>query len=161
MKIRILFLASLVVFSFNQCTSNEEETTEKTPESVLTAFAKMFPNATEVEWAMEDEDIWEAEFTVNETSIEAEFSTEGNWLQTETELHKVDVPEMVTEAILAKYPKCEWREFEEVRSENFLAYEVEIIYQGEEIELMVTGSGEILEDEGGESEDAEEEKEAV
>ncbi len=150
MKTLPFLLATLIIFSLNQCTSNEEETTPQTPESVLTAFSKMFPEATEVEWDAEDENNWEAEFILGENSMEAEFSREGAWLKTETELHKVDIPEVVIEAILAKYPKCEWRGFEEVRSENFLAYEVELIYQGEEIELMVTGSGQILEDEGGE-----------
>ena len=153
MKTRYILLATVLVFGLSRCTTNTEETTDQTPEIVLNTFAKMFPDATEVEWEAEDENEWEADFVVGEIGMSAEFSANGKWLETETELHKADVPKMVVEAVLAKYPKCEWREFSEVRSEDFMAYEVEIIHQGEEVELLVTGSGEILENAGEEEEE--------
>ena len=128
---------------------------DNTPESVLKSFGTMFPNAKEVEWEHE-EDSWEAGFMSNEHEVSVEFSETGGWIETETTLHRSEVPPLVVEGIYKKYANAEFLKFEEVRGEDFLAYEVDIRFEGEEIEILISGSGVLLEGEGAEKESKEE-----
>ena len=128
---------------------------DNTPESVLKSFGTMFPNAKEVEWEHE-EDSWEAGFMSNEHEVSVEFSETGGWIETETTLHRSEVPHLVVEGIYKKYANAEFLKFEEVRGEDFLAYEVDIRFEGEEIEILISGSGVLLEGKGAEKEPEEE-----
>ena len=139
--------------------SCDEVEQDDTPESVLKSFSTMYPNAKEVEWEHE-EDTWEADFTSNEHEISAEYSEAGGWIETETTLHRSEVPSLVVDGIFEKYPNAEFLKFEEVRGEDFLAYEVDIRFEGEEIEILISGSGMILEGESGEEEESEEDLES-
>lgn len=142
MKIIHLFAALPFVLLLG-CTEVEQD---DTPESVLRSFGTMYPNAKEVEWEHE-KDVWEAEFTSNNHEVTAEFSEAGGWIETETTLNRSEVPIPVVDGIFAKYPNAEFLKFEEVRGEDFLAYEVNIRFEGEEIEVLISGSGIILEGE--------------
>jgi hypothetical protein len=149
MKIIHLFAALPLTFIIS-CSEVEQD---HTPESVLESFGTMYPNAKEVEWEHE-EDTWEAEFMSNDHEVSAEYSETGGWIETETTLHRSEVPATVVEGIFAKYTNAEFLKFEEVRGEDFLAYEVDIMFEEEEIEILISGSGIILEGE----ENAEEEE---
>lgn len=137
-------LASLPVALILSCSEVQKEST---PESVLHSFSSMFPNAKEVEWE-HDEDTWEAEFTSNEHEISVEYTEAGGWIETETTLYRSEVPAPVVEGIYKQFPNAEFLKFEEVRGEEFLAYEVDILHEEEEIEVLISGSGVILEGEG-------------
>lgn len=153
MKTRYLLAA--LPFAFTLACSEVEED-ETIPESVAQAFEKMYPDAQEVEWEKE-EDIWEAEFMENAHEVSAEFTAAGGWIESETTLQRNEVPAPVVQAVLAKYPNAEFLEFEEVRGVEFMAYEVEFSFEGEEMEILISGSGVILESE--EENESEEEQE--
>ncbi|MCT4623198.1 MAG: PepSY-like domain-containing protein [Schleiferiaceae bacterium] len=142
MKTATYFTTILVLF-LSSCSEVKQE---ETPEAVLKSFNSMFPNAQEVEWELE-EDVWEAEFTLDEHEVSAEFNLEGEWLETETELGKEQIPHAVASVISEKYPNCMWLGYEEVRKPEFMAYEIEIEFEGETHEILISGSGEILEEE--------------
>mgnify|MGYP001579620878 FL=1 len=147
----IHLVAAISIASFIGCSEVEQD---DTPDSVLKSFGTMFPNAKNVEWEHED-DVWEAEFISNEHEVSAEYSKTGGWIETETTLHRSEVPSPVVDGIFAKYTNAEFLKFEEVRGEDFLAYEVDILFEEEEIEILISGSGIILEGEPG-SEEVEE-----
>lgn len=119
----------------------------QTPKEVLQSFSTMYPNAKEVTWE-HDEDTWEAEFMSNGHEVSVDYTEAGGWVETETTLHRSEVPAIVAEGIFKQYPNAEFLKFEEVRGEDFLAYEVDILHEEEEIEVLISGSGVILEGEG-------------
>jgi Putative beta-lactamase-inhibitor-like, PepSY-like len=75
------------------------------PPAVATAFAKKFPEATDVKWQKEANGSYEAHFSINNKDISATFSKNGNWLETETDIDIAEVPAAVMTAFRKKTTK--------------------------------------------------------
>ncbi len=77
------------------------------PEAVLSAFAQKFPNAQDVDWSKEKNGEWEAEFELpgSNDEISAVFSSDGRWLETETEIAFSALPAPVRTALQGKKVK--------------------------------------------------------
>lgn len=136
MKKTILsFLASGLVFM--ACGQNPTP-----PKEVQTAFSKQFKEVQNPKWEQEDNE-WEAEFKVNGTEMSASFDNSGNWLETETEVKKKDVPADIFKAVNLKFEGWEMEEVERIEKPNFKGYEIALEKGETETEILVTDSGEI------------------
>ena len=71
---------------------------------VQKAFKKKFPSAVDVVWTKGASNNWEAEFRVGQVNSTAYFKADGTWLETESEIRVLDLPQMVSDSINAKYP---------------------------------------------------------
>lgn len=79
---------------------------QKPPTAVQTAFNQKFPNATDVDWSKEKNGEWEAEFeTAGDHEMSANFSADGKWLETETEIKFSELPAPVQAALQGKKVK--------------------------------------------------------
>jgi hypothetical protein len=129
------------------------------PESVQKAFDAKFSSAKKVEWE-EDDDAWEAEFKMKGKEVSAQFNTDGDWLETETEIKPKNLPAAVTAAINSLFPGSEIEEAERVETPDLAeAYEVELENGKKEVEALFLPDGTLLaqevEEEGEEKEDEE------
>jgi len=136
LSVLLVALLSVFVMSCDQQKVN-------IPENVQASFQKMFPAATDIEWEMEDENKWEAEFKIEEKEVSACFTSEGEWIETEYAVESL--PETIETIINESYPGFEIDEVEIVESPEFNGYEVELKNGKEEMEIMVTRQGEIME----------------
>jgi len=76
------------------------------PEVVLAAFKQKFPNAQDVDWSKEKNGEWEAEFEMpGSNEMSANFSADGRWLETETEIAYSELPAPVIAALQGKKVK--------------------------------------------------------
>ena len=76
------------------------------PEVVLAAFKQKFPNAQDVDWSKEKNGEWEAEFEMpGSNEMSANFSADGRWLETETEIAFSELPAPVIAALQGKKVK--------------------------------------------------------
>ena len=71
---------------------------------VQKAFKKKFPSAVDVVWTKGGSNNWEAEFRVGQINSTAYFGADGTWYETESEIRVLDLPQSVSDSILAKYP---------------------------------------------------------
>ena len=67
----------------------------KMPIAVTSAFNQKFPNATNVKWDKENAHEYEAEFVWNSVNYSANFSDNGEWLETESPSSFNQLPEKV------------------------------------------------------------------
>lgn len=149
----ILVVALFSVFVISCCNQQKIEA----PEKVLASFEKMFPAATDIKWEMENENEWEAEFEMDGKEVSACFSSDGEWIETEYEVETL--PETIETIVNETYPGFKIEEIEIVETPDFNGYEIELEKGEEELEIMVTNQGEILEVEISEKEDEELEEE--
>ena len=139
MKVLSILLVALFSVFVISCDQQKVEV----PEKVLTSFEKMFPAATEVEWEMENEDEWEAEFEMDGKEGSACFTIGGEWVETEYEVETL--PETIETIVNETYPGFEIDEIEIVEMPDFSGYEIELKNGEDEMEILVNQEGEILE----------------
>jgi len=134
--VKLIFLMLAVLF----CASNSLQAQKDLPPAVQTAFAQQFPDATDVEWEMEDDGNWEIEFELGEDESTATFNAEGKWLETETEIAVDDLPEAIRAALKGQ----KIREAARIlKSDGATVYEVEI---GNQDRLYDAGGKLLMED---------------
>lgn len=116
---------------------------QKVPASVQKAFDQKFPNTKGVKWEKEKKS-YEAEFMSNGKEVSAEFSPEGQWLQTEREIQINELPAAIQTAIKSKFAGYNLKEAEIVENKNGKNYQVELLKGKEEIEAQFSENGTLL-----------------
>ncbi len=101
----ILLGAGLILTSCNQAKKSKKEEGEnsKVPETVQKVFQAKFAEAKDVEWKTEEEGEYEAEFTLNDTKMSADFTQDGTWKETETKTDYSRLPSSVLDTLSAKF----------------------------------------------------------
>ncbi len=114
------------------------------PKAVMEAFKAKFPDVTDVEWEVES-DKYEVEFMMDSKEYEAEFDKEGNWLSTENEISKSEIPEQVINSINTNYEGYDIKEAEFVTSAEYgELYEVMLEMLDKQIEVAINKEGKVL-----------------
>lgn len=110
----------------------------KPPKAVTAAFQQKFPNIKDVDWSREKNGEWEASFDgPNGKDISANFTADGKWVETETEIPFNQLPAAVQTALQGKKVK-ETARIE--RADGTVAYEAEV--RGKD--LLFDASGKML-----------------
>src|SRR5665811_76601 len=73
------------------------------PDAVKQSFNSKFMDAKSVKWDMENDHEYEAEFKKNGHEMSANFNQKGEWLETETEMKKKDLPDAVLHTVNAQF----------------------------------------------------------
>ena len=113
------------------------------PENVKESFKQKFPSIKKTKWDKENESEWEAEFNMNGKKYSANFSTNGEWLETEYEIRKSDIPEKVRIIMAHNFSKYKIEEAEIAETPSGKFYEFEIKQGKEEFEIVFDAQGNI------------------
>ena len=135
-------IASIGLFSLTFCQHKIE-----VPKVVTDAFNAKYPPAKKVAWEMEDAIEYEAEFELDGVEMSANFKTDGTWLETEMEMNKEDLPEVVKTAIASQFSDYELEEAEQVEQPGAaMSYEVQLENEttDTEIEAVFSADGTLL-----------------
>jgi len=118
----------------------------KVPVKVQDAFKIKFPAATNVKWSKENAKEYEAEFKLNNTTVSANFGTDGTWTETETTIPASELPAPITNAVNKKYPGAKITLTERIEKPGGkVLYEVNVNAKGKKKELEMNPDGTIAE----------------
>jgi hypothetical protein len=123
---------------------------DKVPQPVLAAVTAKFPKAKIESATKEIEDgktLFEINFALDKQHLHAMVSPEGKLLEIHREIEAKDVPDKVTKAIQAKYPKAKWEGIEHQANAEGVTIGYEIVVEaskGAFVEVVVDPSGKIL-----------------
>ena len=153
MKNLLFVITIIALFGLNAC--NCGHTCEDIPEKVNTAFLEKFPDAKDVKWEQEDENEWEAEFKMDDKEYSANFTSDGNWKETEHEIEKSDLPKTVITTLETEFAGYDIEEAEISESPERKVFEIDLKKDESEIEVTVAPDGNVLNREVEEDEDNE------
>lgn len=116
------------------------------PQAVKTAFAQKFPNVKVEKWDKEKDGSFEAGFDIKGKDMSANFSATGEWLETETEITKSEIPQAVLTAFYAKFGQIKIKEACKIEfSSKPIQYELEYKKGVKIMEAMFDADGKLLE----------------
>lgn len=139
MKNLTLISVLAVTLSLQSCAQESES--KNVPEKVLTAFKTKFPDAKKVNWEMENDSEWEAEFKLNGKEYSANFSAEGEWLETEYEIKESDIPSNILAVLDKNFSDYEIEELEIAETASGNSYEMEIEIGEDGFEVTIDAKG--------------------
>ncbi|WP_140160616.1 PepSY-like domain-containing protein [Algoriphagus antarcticus] len=140
MRKSISFVAASMLLTASACAQNPE-----VPEVVKTAFSQKFPDAKKVNWDMEDASSWEAEFKLNGMEYSSNFNLKGDWLETEHEIKKSELPTSIKEILDQNFMGFKVKEAEISEKADGTVYELAVEKGEEEWELVFDMDGKLLE----------------
>src|SRR5690606_38414188 len=108
------------------------------PENVKKAFYEKYPNAEEVSWGMDRNALREAHFTLNGIKYRADFTLDGKWVETETNVDWEDLPEPVQNSFEEQDKKKDVIEIELVdHFEKGAFYDIEYKTGGGKMDISI------------------------
>ena len=115
----IVLMSACLLFSFMGFT--QIIAPEKVPADVKQAFAKKFPEATDIKYEMEKKD-YEVSFKENGVVMSANFNSSGEWLETETIMIESDLPKKVLTSAATNFLGFMITEVSKVESPDKVVY---------------------------------------
>ncbi|PIB34966.1 hypothetical protein BFP72_05950 [Reichenbachiella sp. 5M10] len=156
MKNLMLITVLLIAFIMQSCAQKSDS--KNVPEKVLSAFKAKFPDAKKVEWEMENDTEWEAEFKRNGKEYSANFGTDGEWSETEYEIKASEIPANIRAILDQNFSDYEIEEPEVTETPQGNSYEMEIEAGEEEFEVAIDTKGKLTKKKEEEDEDNEEDE---
>ena len=117
---------------------------KKVPEKVKTSFEQKFPDAKNIEWAMENDTEWEAEFTMNGVEYSSNFTVAGEWTETEFEIKITELPEAVQIVLNSNYSDYNIEGIESSETKEGVVYEIALEKGENNVELSISKDGVVL-----------------
>jgi hypothetical protein len=96
------------------------------PAPVQKAFQQKFPKAEKVSWEKENDKEYEANFLLNGVKLSANFTNEGKWLETETEIVVNALPAVVSAGISKSHPKAKIVGASRIETPEGIRYEADL-----------------------------------
>jgi hypothetical protein len=136
-------LGVLVLAGISACAQKVK--TENVPAAVKQSFSKMYPEVKEVKWEMEDKN-FEAEFKKNKEELEAVFTPEGIFVQSEKELGSTnDLPKEVLASLYKEFAGYKFSDVEWIETaDKKVQYEVSAEKGELEYDLLYDKNGVLL-----------------
>jgi len=135
----------MVVILISNSTKANKLSNSNVPSAVSAAFKVKFPAATKVSWGKENDKEWEAEFTFEGNKISANFTSDGNWVETEREIQVSQLPKGVKDAIQKQYPNWKITETDKTdTAKNGIIYEADIKSGAQKKEVAFKEDGTVV-----------------
>jgi hypothetical protein len=111
------------------------------PQQVSDAFGKKFSGAEKVVWGQESPTEWEAEFVMAGVEKSANFTSGGEWLETESDICKKDLPAEIFKTLALVFDGFEIEETESLEKPGFTGYEIDLVKGQTSLEILALADG--------------------
>ena len=141
-----LWILALMSFALVNCNAqeNKEKKSINVPEAAKQAFVKQFPAATKTDWSLEKVGEYEVEFKLNKMEMSALYDTNGNLLETETEIDTEQLPAGVQSILTSDFNGYKAGEISKVEAKGTTSYEMEVEKGEATWELTFDANGNLL-----------------
>jgi hypothetical protein len=109
-------------------------------ETLRLKFNSDFPKAKDIDWEVSS-DIYEVEFEIGFTDYQAYYDSKGNLLMFSIDIPNRDVPAIVSNAALAKYPRYKIEDADKIRKGSNTFYKMEVEQKDSEIKVIYKDDG--------------------
>jgi hypothetical protein len=114
-----------------------QESSDMPPAAVVAAFEQKFPIAKKPKWEPEDDVNWEVEFKQDGRKYSADYTANGDWLETEYAIKSKDLPERVRKILDSNLTDYKIKEVEVADTPDGTFYEIEVSADGETFEVEI------------------------
>lgn len=130
------------LITFISYSSNAQK---KAPKAVQTSFEQKYPGENDPDWHTDKNGFYESHFKIKGKHYRADFRKNGQWVETERNIKKEDLPKAVKQVLNDKYKNVKIYEIEEVthHSKGFF-YDVELKINGKKKDIEFLKDGTIL-----------------
>ena len=141
MRSCLLFLTLFISVTYMSCQYEDDAV----PKTVKENFKAKYPKENDPDWVTDKNDNFEASFKKEGVHYRADFSPNGDWIETENNIDKKDLPKVIQDIIETKYGAYKIVEIEEVtHHQKGFFYDVEITKDGEKQDVEFLKNGTII-----------------
>ena len=142
MKNKIMLVLFLGVFTLATC---QEKNHKSAPDVVKKTFQKMYPGEDDPDWHIDANGNYESNFKIKGIHYRADYSPDGNWIETENSIDKKDLHKIIQKKIKKNYSEYEITEVERVEHHaKGIFYDVEFKQKGKNKDVEFNAEGEVL-----------------
>jgi hypothetical protein len=135
----LFLVAGLFLFTTSEA---QRLADDKVPQAVKKALTERFPKAQNIQWEMEGENDYEADFSIEGGNHSAGFDATGKWLETETAIKTSELPKEVMKAVETNHAGRQMKEAEQVETPDLgIVYDVELAQGTDIIEVRFDRQG--------------------
>lgn len=116
---------------------------ESVPSAVSENFQSAFPNATDVEWEREDNNLYEVEFDINGMENEITFDAQGNIVEQEAEVAEADIPAEVRNTLDTQFQGRTIDHIEKEEKNGQVVYYIELEDGLFDDKVKITSDGQV------------------
>jgi hypothetical protein len=131
---------------------------KSTPENVKKEFTGKYPAAQNIKWSSEEDNEWEAEFTMNGKEMSASYDNAGKWLETETEISSKELPSAVSASLKKDFSGYETGEISYLEKPEMKGYEIALKKGETSLEVVFNSIGVVLKKRDVKKDDEDDEK---
>jgi len=137
---KIFFVAFAII-----CSSATISAQSKVPKEVETAFYSKFPKATKVKWDKENATEYEASFIENNVQHSANYSSKGEWLETESPITFVQLPAKVRNSFITSNKEAKIKAVAKIENnKGETQYEIEVKKGLKTVEYFYNQDGKLV-----------------
>lgn len=156
-----LFLLTVCVAFFSiYCVQAQEKSKKvEVPSAVKSAFDAKYPKAEKVNWGIEKQGEYEAEFILNGIEASANFDSKGQFMEFETEIKESELPQTIKTTLAKDFAGYKIGDVaKSTNAKGIVNYEMEASKGKDKFEISFDANGKLLNKKVAKEEDEENEK---
>lgn len=140
---KAVFVTALMMLSCQD--ESKAQNNSDTPEAVKKTFQEKYPGEDDPDWEIDSNGNYESHFKIDGVKYRADFSPNGDWIETETSIDEDDLPKAIKDAIEKNYKNEEITEVEKVMHHyKGTFYDVEFKQKGKNHDVEFDASGKVI-----------------